>query len=348
MQKRNVGKKGDLTLNQIVELLIALAIILIILIFIAPKLFEAFFMNPKNEQAKGTLESIVQKLNSLPEGEYSSYVVYVPAGWKIISIDKDHNENQGFVKQNQYTRQNILCICDKSCTICQSIEKPLMMNGQQAFLKIELDEIWFYNDKDYYNISKVNPVSDVSISEEETAFSGAYQLSNTKIDQWLQEKNSPLAGQGQCIIDVSTRTLVPSDLILAVSILESGWGKSGLSQQCNNLFGVKGAGTAGSCSFATTEYTSDGRRVKINADFAKYNNFCESVLWFGKLISTSSYYVEAMNNKDDSIKMTYAIHGCSGPYQGKECIYSTAPDWADQVITLINEIRTAQLTTKEV
>lgn len=76
---------------------------------------------------------------------------------------------------------------------------------------------------------------------------------------------------------------VPASLTLAQAILESNWGKSGLTQQANNLFGIKGTGPAGSVTMQTTEYRGQ-TPYRTNAQFRKYNNWQESVADHTKLI----------------------------------------------------------------
>lgn len=79
------------------------------------------------------------------------------------------------------------------------------------------------------------------------------------------------------------KTRVPASLTIAQAILESNWGKSGLTANANNLFGIKGTGPAGSVQMPTTEYVS-GKPIKVNAAFRKYNNWAESIADHSALI----------------------------------------------------------------
>ncbi|GAB6988053.1 glycoside hydrolase family 73 protein [Paenibacillus pini] len=69
---------------------------------------------------------------------------------------------------------------------------------------------------------------------------------------------------------------IPASLTIAQAILESNWGKSGLTAQANNLFGIKGTGTIGSVDMPTTEYVQ-GKATKVTASFRKYRNWAESI-----------------------------------------------------------------------
>lgn len=100
---------------------------------------------------------------------------------------------------------------------------------------------------------------------------------------------SPFIKDAQKIQD---QTGIPASIILGQIMLESGGrysgGLSGLAVQGKNLFGIKGKGTAGSVSMPTTEYVN-GKAVKVNADFRKYNSYYESMLDHAKLLSKDRY-----------------------------------------------------------
>lgn len=80
-----------------------------------------------------------------------------------------------------------------------------------------------------------------------------------------------------------------ASVMIAQSILESGWGKSSLSQAPNyNLFGIKGSYEGQSVNLSTKEYSSNGS-YNIFADFRSYNSYEESLLDNAKLISKDFY-----------------------------------------------------------
>ena len=77
-------------------------------------------------------------------------------------------------------------------------------------------------------------------------------------------------------IENMLRSKVPASLTIAQGALESAWGNSSLTARANNLFGIKGAGPAGSISIETTEYVN-GRAIKVNAVFRAYHHWSESI-----------------------------------------------------------------------
>ncbi len=77
--------------------------------------------------------------------------------------------------------------------------------------------------------------------------------------------------------------ILPS-LVVAQAILESNWGKSGLTQKNNNLFGIKGAGG----DFETKEYVN-GKWITIVAGFRRYETFEGSIIDHAKLLNKTRY-----------------------------------------------------------
>lgn len=73
---------------------------------------------------------------------------------------------------------------------------------------------------------------------------------------------------------------VPASVTLAQAALESAWARSPIGGY--NIFGIKGKGPAGTVSVSTREYIK-GRWVRINDNFAKYNNFQEAVMKHGQV-----------------------------------------------------------------
>ena len=81
---------------------------------------------------------------------------------------------------------------------------------------------------------------------------------------------------------------IPASVTIAQIIQESGFGKYGpngengqglsyLAFQYNNLFGIKGMGTAGSVDMRTHEQTAFGENYRITAGFRIYNTYTESI-----------------------------------------------------------------------
>lgn len=123
---------------------------------------------------------------------------------------------------------------------------------------------------------------------------------------------------------------VLASITIAQAILESGWGKSKLSIECKNLFGVKAIGgwRGAKESYPTYEYYS-GRKTLINDYFRVYNSYAESIEDHALfLVNNSRYRQHGFFNAKDYIGQANAL---------KRAGYATAPTYAQQLISLIDQ-----------
>jgi flagellum-specific peptidoglycan hydrolase FlgJ len=123
------------------------------------------------------------------------------------------------------------------------------------------------------------------------------------------------------------QTGVPASVTMAQAILESGWGKSGLSTQANNFFGIKGTGPAGSVTMRTREVIN-GQSVYVNAAFRKYDSPAQSFADHGKFFTDNKRYSTAMKHTDDPHRFAQEIAKAG---------YATDPNYAKALSGLINQ-----------
>jgi flagellum-specific peptidoglycan hydrolase FlgJ len=119
---------------------------------------------------------------------------------------------------------------------------------------------------------------------------------------------------------------VPASVTIAQAIDESGWGRSVLATQDNNLFGIKGTGPAGSQQLATSEY-QNGQLVPTTSPFRIYHSVAESINDHGKLLATSAYYRAAMASRTDPNAFAQALTG----------VYATDPQYGTKLISLMQQ-----------
>lgn len=136
------------------------------------------------------------------------------------------------------------------------------------------------------------------------------------------------------------RSGVLASVTLAQAILESGWGKSTLAQNANNMFGMKtnlsGNTWAGSAWDGVSSYSIrtgeeyDGKHVTITASFRKYPGVAQSVA------DHSAYLVNAKNGSTNRYK------GLTSTKNYKEQItiiknggYATSSTYISQLTSLI-------------
>lgn len=112
----------------------------------------------------------------------------------------------------------------------------------------------------------------------------------------------PRGDRGEFLSDLAPAALLsarefglPPSVTMAQAIIESGWGRSRLARDYNNLFGVKaGKGQRG---VATT--TREGRGHWSSARFRIYSDWEESLAHHQELLSESSHYASARAQAHD-------------------------------------------------
>jgi flagellum-specific peptidoglycan hydrolase FlgJ len=117
---------------------------------------------------------------------------------------------------------------------------------------------------------------------------------------------------------------VPASVTIAQAIEESAWGRSSLATRYHNLFGVKGAGPAGSVTLPTREWENGGW-VTIDAQFAVYHNDAQSIADHAELLATNGYYTRAMADRAHPDAFANDLTG----------VYATDPDYGANLIALM-------------
>jgi flagellum-specific peptidoglycan hydrolase FlgJ len=117
---------------------------------------------------------------------------------------------------------------------------------------------------------------------------------------------------------------VPASVTIAQAIDESGWGLSELATKAHNLFGIKGAGPAGSLTLPTREY-ENGSWVPATASFRAYNDYAESIADHGRLLATASVYRHAMADRTMPDAFAADLAG----------VYATNPSYGGQLVGLM-------------
>lgn len=117
------------------------------------------------------------------------------------------------------------------------------------------------------------------------------------------------------------------DLTICQGILESRLAgiPSGLAINHNNLFGIKGEGTAGSVTLPTHEFF-EGAMHEVNASFAANNSVEDSILQHAKLLEEPRYArVAACTTFEEAAQ---AI---------KDCGYATDPGYPHELMIEYNK-----------
>ena len=119
---------------------------------------------------------------------------------------------------------------------------------------------------------------------------------------------------GNAAVKVYDKYRILPSLTIAQAIVESRWGKSGLSRDCYNFFGMKWRDGCG-CDFKvyqTKEQLKDGKYITISAAFRKYSSVDEGIEGYYKFLQYKRYanlknvtdYKEAYDKADIVVFLT--------------------------------------------
>jgi hypothetical protein len=124
------------------------------------------------------------------------------------------------------------------------------------------------------------------------------------------------------IQSLEKKTGIPTSVVLGQMIQESGANSpSGLATTNNNLFGVKGVGTKGTGSFATTEVIN-GKTVHVMSGFANYNTPLDSINAYEDLLMKPNY----AKNLTGATSVNAFVQGI------KNSGYATDPNYVNSVL----------------
>ena len=152
---------------------------------------------------------------------------------------------------------------------------------------------------------------------------------------------------------VTAATGYPWQLVAAQACLETGYGRhvpvdGKTGKYSYNIFGIKGAGPAGSVLCETTEYyppararqlAAEGKAVMtndvrnglvkciVNDYFKAFHSFEEALEWYMKLVSTPRYR-PVWEHAGDPVAAARAIQRCG---------YATDPGYADKLIAIMRQ-----------
>ena len=120
---------------------------------------------------------------------------------------------------------------------------------------------------------------------------------------------------------------IPRNMIVAQSVLETGWGESDLAKDSNNLFGIK--------AFSNKV---PHRHAKENEDvmYRVFLNKCDSVKEYYRLLNTHEAYYKFRKYRNHALMNDKPIN----PRVAIQTMdrYSETPDYADRVIEIIRDI----------
>ena len=130
--------------------------------------------------------------------------------------------------------------------------------------------------------------------------------------------------------DQAARQLgVDRDILLAQAALETGWGKH---VSHNDLFGIKGQGSAGSSEQSTSEYVN-GKKVTVKAKFRAYDSYSQSFNDYVNFIKSNPRYQEALQKAHNPEEYVKALQDAG---------YATDPKYAEKILSIYKRIKSGE------
>ena len=123
---------------------------------------------------------------------------------------------------------------------------------------------------------------------------------------------------------------VPVSVTIAQAILESNWGRSALSREANNYFGIKATGATGNdgAVWMPTLESAQGGSYTVVAPFRAYKSLSDSVSDHSALFERVPVYRDALQVVDSPDEFARRI-----AHDG----YATDPAYADKLIALMHK-----------
>lgn len=122
----------------------------------------------------------------------------------------------------------------------------------------------------------------------------------------------------------SKHKVLPS-MVVAQAALESGWGRSQLAIEGNNLFGIKAHGWRGPTLILPTKEYLNKKWITVDATWRKYSSWAESVEDHGLFFVVNPRYKKVLG-ETDYVKACRAVHAAG---------YATDPEYSDKLIATI-------------
>ena len=199
-------------------------------------------------------------------------------------------------------------------TIFPSILKNI---GRATLLLVPsvLLALWGVEKADAQSVVVKSAYSELSLSMEDVYVAGDYlqefaEQTDGDVIAFMAEyivamesKDWPAGYRGEFLADVAPAALIsahshqiPPSIVIGQAIFESGWGRSNLAVNFNNLFGIKGTGS-NTVKIRTFERNSRNRRYGKWAKFRVFEDRREAILYHGRLLAKDRRYASARANR---------------------------------------------------
>ncbi len=121
---------------------------------------------------------------------------------------------------------------------------------------------------------------------------------------------------------------MPAMVTVAQAALESNWGKSRLSQEAHNYFGIKAHGSHERIRMSTHECEA-GKMVEARAEFAKYGSLADCIECRDAILLRGAVYAGARQERGDE----------AGFVREMAKHWATDPKYAEKLQAMLVEVK---------
>ncbi|MBU5688598.1 MAG: glucosaminidase domain-containing protein, partial [Candidatus Aenigmarchaeota archaeon] len=256
--------------------------------------------------------------------------------------------------------KDCICTANLECSLCQppTKENPSIEVDWCKYCRSSSELNCFDNIDNDCDGKIDKDDSDCIISKPQNS------LCAKSIDEFLKNRVPRLYGIGDCIVDVNQKTQIPITVLISIPIAEGGWNIDNKLQNgfcnpqlgnppnklSNNLYSIKGNGCfwrtfecydtkkydvdcsqqSYNCCInpPTTECGNSKYKCYIISGFRAYETKCDSINDFANLVMKSYQNTMKYTNEPDQFVRELQKGG-----------YASSPLWADQVINIMNIVK---------
>jgi hypothetical protein len=124
-----MNKKGDVTLKEVIELVIV-GLIILAIVWVPWQVIN-FFRSDRTDATENNFNALVERMKNMPVETRQTYDLYLNSGYSIASF-LDAKDATNFIKAPPECKQNCLCLCTVASDKCKAV-KCEDMTGWMTF-----------------------------------------------------------------------------------------------------------------------------------------------------------------------------------------------------------------------
>lgn len=196
---------------------------------------------------------------------------------------EESSESEAVIESEEESKEEVIeeTEVEPSVEIIDEIEESTLpeteVKHEESTSEEEVSENPAYEDDNVFSLEK-NRESALELMEREIYGVSLFSARSARTARTVSPTAAFINSVSSYAVSLGQEYNLYPSVMIAQAILESGWGKSGLSSAPNyNLFGIKGSYNGSSVPMKTSEFSKSKGWYKITANFRKYPSYRESL-----------------------------------------------------------------------